>query len=158
MRMEQVVTHIQWNCATNWFAILFYPDSHIDDIMPEEWWLSLLLFHHSCPTSSLFPPSLLFWHPLNWETGPSTWFIMCVRVRLASPVLLWLPPGVIQSSPLLNPAAKSQWFRPPWTIWGLLSICHGKACQNHTYRSLSTRLWLSGLHLVLGAKRRKCYS
>lgn len=105
-------------------------------------------FHHSRPTSSpvrhlsvSLPPSTLLLHPPTWETGTSTWFIMCLSVRLASPVLLWLPPGVIQSSPLLNPTAKSQWFRPPRTISGLLSICHGKACQNHTYRSLSTEPW-----------------
>lgn len=118
-------------------------------------------FHHSCPTSSCCfsntPPSLHFFHvpslplpssfltplahPQTWETGTSTWFIMCLSVRLASPVLLWLPPGVIQSSPLLNPTAKSQWFKPPRTISGLLSICHGKSCQNYTYRSLNTELW-----------------
>lgn len=147
MRLEQrhVVTHMQPNYATTQFAI---PPSMLMTSCSCSF--SLLLFHHpvqppppfffTFPFPSFFPSSPLL-HPLTWETGTSSWFIMCLSVRLASPVLLRLPPGVIQSSPLLNPTAQSQWFRPPRTISGLLSICHGKACQNDKYRSLSAELW-----------------
>lgn len=88
-------------------------------------------FHYPCPTpiiSSHFPPSVLPYPsctPPTRETDTSTWFIMCLSVRLASTVWLRLPPGVIQSSPLPNPTAKSRRFRPPRTVSGLLSICRG---------------------------------
>lgn len=85
-------------------------------------------FHYPCPTPPSFPHISLppfFLTPPTRETDTSTWFIMCLSVRQASPVWRRLPPGVIQSSPLPNPTAKSQRFRPPRTVSGLLSICRG---------------------------------
>lgn len=102
-----------------------------------------------------FPPSPLLslpvLHPWSLETDTSTVFIMCLSVSLASPVLLRVPPGVIQSSPFMNPTAKSQWFTPPRTVSSLLSICYSRARQDHTYRSLSTeqrRLKLSVISMI----------
>lgn len=80
------------------------------------------LFTHFLPSSFKFPlslppsrdpsiqspahPSSLFSRRRSSEGGSSTWFIMSRSVKVPSPAVLRLPPGVIQSSPSLSPTVK----------------------------------------------------
>lgn len=116
-----------------------------------------LLLPNLLPASFPFHSLLLLSSPYpSYTLDPqrqtqSTVFIMCLSVSLASPVLLRVPPGVIQSSPFMNPTAKSQQFTPPRTVSSLLSICHSRARQDHMYQSLSTeqrRLKLSVISMI----------
>lgn len=145
-----------WEHISKWTKIVSHIHKMLQSRLPSFCSLASLLmkshmtnvhYHFSItpvqppPVSSLIPSStfVCLWAE---RQDTSTWFIMCVSVRLASSVLLWLPPDVIQSSPPLNPTVKCQWFRPPWKISGLLSICHDKVCQHRMQRLLSIALWL----------------
>lgn len=113
------------------------PPPMLKNIMPEECSLSLLVFHHSCPTSSPHPSWLPPHHScIPWtERSALPHGSFCVLAWDEALLFCsWLLMG--RSNPPLSwtPLLKVSGSGPPGQYSGLLSICHCTVCQIHTYR------------------------
>lgn len=87
-------------------------------------------------------PSITLLHPPTWETDTSMLVIMGLSMRLAAPVLPWLPPGVTQSSPLLNPTAKKSAVQASQeNIRSAVHLSWQSLPEPHIQKKKSKELW-----------------